>query len=72
MNRKSPIELKAHCFGIKIEPREDAPNPLITLLVEDDGNWFEGTTFDAAWIDEIIGVLKQAKLLVEPMKNDHA
>ena len=69
---KSPIELKAHCFGVRIEPREDAPNPLITLLVEDDENWFEGTRFDATWIDEIIELLKQAKLLVESMKEDHA
>lgn len=52
--------ISSGCFGINVEEREDA-GPLVTILVEDDGNWFEKVQFDAGWIPNLIMVLQCAK-----------
>lgn len=54
------MKFLGNCFGVKIEERENY-NPLVTLMVEDDGEWFNKVEFDSAWIDEIMDALQGAK-----------
>lgn len=56
-------EIKNEQFGVRIEPHfEDHPGHLITLLSEDDDNWFEvGNPFSCWWLDDLIDVLEKAK-----------
>lgn len=56
------MDILGKCFGVRIEHRTDAPNDLVTLLVEDDGNWHvKEMAFDAGWLDDLISVLQAAK-----------
>ena len=56
------MDIKGDCFGVRIIKREDCPNDLVQILVEDDDNWFEkDTPFDAGWIDDLISVLRAAQ-----------
>lgn len=49
-------------FGVCIIKRPKAPNDAVQIISGDDGNWFpHGGEFDAAWIDDMIDVLKAAK-----------
>lgn len=68
MGRKL-FEIKGDCMGVRIEERLPEqyfgetyhPDPLVTIMVEDDENWFDGEQFDVAWLDEMIRVLTAAK-----------
>lgn len=64
------MDILGKCFGVRIEHRNDAPNDLITLLVEDDGNWLvTDTRLDAGWIDDLISVLQSAKQVARVTYN---
>ncbi len=55
-------EFKGELFGLRIDPPLDGqPGNQVTLLMEDDGNWFEVTSFDAAWLEDLIAIAKAAK-----------
>lgn len=47
------------CHGFRIIPRGDI-NPLVEMLVEDDGNLFStGTEFDLGWAKNIVEALQK-------------
>lgn len=58
------VRLTGEQFGVRIVKRSNCPNDAVQLISGDDGNWFEhGGEFDAAWIDDMIEVLRAAQKL---------
>lgn len=62
------MKILGKCFGVKIRKNQKYEfndkkytHHLVDLLVEDDGNWFKKTTFDAYWLDDIIEVLTKSR-----------
>lgn len=61
------IEYKGQCMGVKVTPDDRSKtgghprHAEVTLLVEDDENWFEKWTFDSYWLDEMIEMLTLAR-----------
>jgi hypothetical protein len=58
---KTHFSYKADCHGVKVTDQHGTPFQLVTLLTEDDEQWFEGETFSAHWLDEVISVLQRAR-----------
>lgn len=59
------VTFLGQCFGVGLNPRsEDDPTVVATILVEDDGNWFEVQEphFDAGWLEDIAIALDQARI----------
>jgi hypothetical protein len=64
-------EFKGDCMGVRVKERGENDSHLqVTLLVEDDENWFEKQTFDSYWIDELIEQLECAKHYLETQTPD--
>lgn len=61
------LELQNAQFGVRFRKRgPDDKHIIIQLLGEDDGNWFAiGNGFSNFWLDDLIGVLQDAKILIE-------
>jgi hypothetical protein len=56
------IEIKGGCFGVRIDkPLAGGEYEAITLMVEDDENWFDKVSFSGFWLEDIIAVLQEAK-----------
>jgi hypothetical protein len=53
------MKIEGECMAVTVEDRADCA-PLITIHVEDDGNWFEKMSFDAAWLPELQMLLAAA------------
>jgi len=50
------------CMGVKLSARRDGdPHLCFTIMVENDGEWFERMGASSAWLDELIDVLQQAR-----------
>ncbi len=74
------MEFKGKCIGVRLTPRGDTSAPhtpqpdthiLITLMVEDDGNWFEKDfCVSSSWLNEMIDVLTAAKNYCETQEPD--
>lgn len=64
-----PIQtIKGECYGVNIYDRGKT-NPLVELLVEDDGIWHRtNTSFDCSWINDLINSLIGAKAWI--IKNN--
>jgi hypothetical protein len=52
--------IQSGLFGVKVFARDNAA-PLVTLYVEDDGNWFEAQSFDIGHLDDIRQLLDAAR-----------
>lgn len=61
--------IAGECFGVTIDERYAPGYKTITLLVEDDGNWFEKQSFDAHWLPDIIAVLQRALSQAQVQQN---
>lgn len=67
------IEFKGNCKGVKLTKRgENDPHIMVSILVEDDGNWFvdEKNKFSSYWIDDLIEQLNNAKSFIESQEPD--
>lgn len=57
------MKILGECFGVEIlPPPEKGASDMVQLLVEDDENWHKkGEPFSAYWLNDIIGVLREAQ-----------
>ena len=57
--------IEGECFRLHLDwtPGMAEPLPLVTLEIEDDGNWFEKTSFSGAWLGELIRLCREAQKL---------
>lgn len=58
---KKKGDILGQCMGVRIQHRVGSA-PLLTLLVEDDGMWYESDfTLGVHWVPDLITVLSRAK-----------
>ena len=71
LNEKFKIRFLGNCMGVGINPRGINDDALmVTLLTEDDENWFSSNqTFNSYWLDEMITQLQAAKAYIEFQKD---
>jgi len=65
------MKFKGQCVGVSLDKRgiED-DHILISLLIEDDEEWFKKLSISSSWLDEMIDVLNQAKEFVKTQEPD--
>ncbi len=76
----SEMEFKGRCIGVRLTPRlcteeryfnQPDTHIIVTLLVEDDGNWFDKDySVSSGWLEEMIQMLTAAKAFCETQDPD--
>lgn len=49
-------------FGIEIMGVDKGKDPILKLLLEDDGNWHEKCAFSSFWLNDLLDVIEATKV----------
>jgi len=61
----------AKCMGVRLRQRGlRDPHITFSLLVEDDGRWYEKDAISSHWLEELIGVLRVALTVCRSQEPD--